>query len=64
MSQVIVGVIFVLMGFLSLIYNKRSAREYAETWGRPLKHGYKVGRFVSIIGGTFLVLVGLLLLFG
>ncbi len=63
-SYMIVGVIFVLMGLLSLIYNKRSAREYAETWGRRLSHGYKVGRFVSIFGGALLLLVGLLMLVG
>lgn len=62
MSQ-IVGIIFLLLGLLSLIYNQRSAREYAETWGRRLKHGYVVGRFILIVGGTLSMLVGLAMLF-
>ena len=57
------GIILLLLGFLSLIYNKRSGREYAETWGRRLKNGYAVGRFISIFGGTLLLLAGLLMLF-
>jgi ABC-type nickel/cobalt efflux system permease component RcnA len=61
MSQ-IVGIIFLLLGLLSLIYNQRSAREYAETWGRRLKHGYAVGRLISIVGGILLLLVGLAML--
>jgi uncharacterized membrane protein len=61
-GKIIIGIIFVLMGLLSLIYNKRSAREYAETWGRRLKHGYALGRFISIFGGILLVLAGLLML--
>jgi hypothetical protein len=63
MSQIMVGIIFVLMGVLSLIYNKRSGRGYAETWGRRLKHGYAVGRFISILGGALLLSAGLLMLF-
>lgn len=62
MSQLIVGIILLLIGLLSLIYNKRSAQEYAETWGRRLKHGYAVGRFISILAGAVLLIVGTLLL--
>jgi uncharacterized membrane protein len=58
-----VGIIFILVGFLSLIFYKRSAQEYATTWGRRLKHGYAVGRFISIFGGILLLLGGLLMLF-
>jgi uncharacterized membrane protein HdeD (DUF308 family) len=62
MSQLIVGIILLLIGLLSLIYNKRSAQEYAETWGRRLKHGYTVGRFISILAGAVSLIVGILLL--
>ena len=62
MGQILVGIILLLIGLLSLIYNKRSAQEYAETWGRRLKHGYLVGRFISIIGGALLLFGGTLLL--
>jgi hypothetical protein len=63
MGQIIVGIIFLLMGSLSLIYSKRSSRDYAESWGRRLKHGYAVGRFISVFGGILLLLAGLLMLF-
>ena len=59
----VVGIVFLLLGLVSVIYNQRSAREYAETWGRRLKHGYVVGRIVLIVGGTLLLLLGLALLF-
>jgi ABC-type nickel/cobalt efflux system permease component RcnA len=63
MAEIIVGIIFLLMGTLSLIYNKRSAQAYAETWGRRLKHGYAIGRFISIFGAILLLLAGVLMLF-
>jgi uncharacterized membrane protein len=62
MTQTIVGIILLLIGFLSLIYNKQSAQEYAGTWGRSLKRGYTVGRFISIFGGALLMIAGALLL--
>ena len=62
MEQITGGIIF-LLGILSLIYNKRSAQDYSETWGRRLKHGYAVGRFLSIFGGLLFMLLGILMLF-
>ena len=62
MEQIVGGIIF-LLGILSLIFNKRSAQDYSETWGRRLKHGYAVGRFLSIFGGLLFMLLGILLLF-
>lgn len=61
-SQIIFGIILLLIGFVSLIDNKRSAQDYADSWGRRLKHGYAVGRFISIFGGTLFLFVGTLLL--
>jgi ABC-type nickel/cobalt efflux system permease component RcnA len=62
-GETLIGILFLLMGTLSLIYNKRAAQEYAETWGKRLTHGYAIGRFVSVFGGLFLLLVGMLFLF-
>jgi putative Ca2+/H+ antiporter (TMEM165/GDT1 family) len=63
MVEIIAGVIFLVIGILSVIYNRRSARNYAETWGRRLKHGYAIGRLVSIFGGILFLLFAVLLLF-
>jgi ABC-type nickel/cobalt efflux system permease component RcnA len=62
-GETLIGILFLLMGTLSLIYNKRAAHEYAETWGKRLTHGYAIGRFISLFGGLFLLLVGMLCLF-
>jgi hypothetical protein len=59
----IAGAIIFLLGILCLIYNKRSAEEYSDTWGRRLKHGYVVGRFISIFGGILCLLLGMLMVF-
>jgi hypothetical protein len=60
-AETLVGILFLLMGILSLIYNKRAAQEYAETWGKRLTHGYAVGRFISFFGGLLFLLVAVLL---
>jgi uncharacterized membrane protein len=60
---IFLGSVLVLMGLLSIAYNKRSAEQYAHNWGRALKNGYKVGRFISIAGGIFFLLIGLLFIF-
>jgi hypothetical protein len=62
-GETLIGILFLLMGTLSLIYNKRAAHEYAETWGKRLTHSYAIGRFISLFGGPFLLLVGMLCLF-
>src|SRR5437763_1191262 len=45
---IVLGSVLLLMGLLSIAYNKRSAEQYAQNWGRALKNGYNVGRFISI----------------
>jgi hypothetical protein len=60
---IILGSVLLLMALLSIVYNKRAAEQYAQTWGRALKNGYNVGRFISIGGGVFLLLLGLLFIF-
>jgi hypothetical protein len=62
-GETLVGILFLLIGTLSLIYNKRAAQEYAETWGKRLTHGYAIGRFISLFGGVLFLLVAVLLLF-
>jgi len=62
MGQTILAIIFLLIGILSLTYNKACAREWAQTWGRGIKHGYELGRFISIFGGIMFVLFGLLMM--
>lgn len=62
MDKIAGGIIF-LLGIVCLVYNKRSAQDYAKTWGRRLKHGYVVGRLVSISGGLLFMLLGVLMLF-
>jgi hypothetical protein len=59
-GEIILGGLLLVIGVLSLAYNKRAAEQYAQTWGRTLKNGYAVGRFVSISGGIFFLLLGLL----
>jgi uncharacterized membrane protein HdeD (DUF308 family) len=60
---ILVGTFILLMGILSIGYNKPAAEQYAQTWGRTLKNGYAVGRFISIGGGVLLLLLGLLFIF-
>ena len=65
MTERIVGFIFILIGVLSLVFNKQSAKMYVEFqkgWGLE-KNAYSMGRFISIFGGVFMVLIGLLMLF-
>jgi len=62
-GETFVGVLFLVIGVLSLVYNKSAAQAYAETWGKPLTHGYAVGRFISVFGGIFLLALSALLLF-
>jgi len=62
-GETVIGLLFLLIGVLSLIYNKRAAHGYAETWGKRLKHGYAFGRFISLFGGVLLLLLSALLLF-
>ena len=58
-----IGTVLLFVGVLSITYNKRSAEEYARNWGRSLKNGYAVGRIISIAGGIFFILVGVLIIF-
>ena len=60
---IVLGSVLLLIGLLTIAYNKRSAEQYAHNWGRTLKNGYNVGRFISIGGGIFLLLMGLLFIF-
>jgi hypothetical protein len=57
------GILFLFIGILSLLYSRRAARNYAETWGKRLIHGYAVGRFISIACGILFLLFGAFLLF-
>jgi hypothetical protein len=61
----ILGVAFLLLGTISIIYNKRSADRYAEFqkgWGLEGRNGVVVGRLISILGGLMFVVIGLLCL--
>jgi uncharacterized membrane protein len=62
-GEMILGGALCVIGVLSLAYNKRAAEQYAQNWGRTLKNGYAVGRFVSISGGIFFLLLGFLFIF-
>jgi uncharacterized membrane protein len=64
MAERIFGFILILIGVLSLVFNKQSAQMYVEFqkgWGLE-KNAYSVGRLISIFGGVFMVLIGLLML--
>jgi ABC-type nickel/cobalt efflux system permease component RcnA len=64
MAERLVGLISILVGVLSLVFNKQSAQGYVEFqkgWGLE-KNAYSVGQFISIFGGAFMVLIGLLML--
>ena len=56
-GETLVGILFLLIGNLSLIYNRRAAHEYAETWSKQLMHGYAIARFISLFGGVLLLLL-------
>jgi hypothetical protein len=62
-GETLVGLLFLLIGTLSLVYNRRAAHEYAETWGKRLTHGYAIGRFISLFGGALFLIGAVLLLF-
>ena len=60
------GIIFIVVGIFSLVFNKQSAQMYAEFqkgWGLG-ENAYSVGRFISIFGGALAVFIGVLMLFG
>ena len=63
LAGTIVGSLALLIGLLSIAYNRRAAEEYARTWGRALKNGYAIGQTISIVGGMLLLLVGLFCIF-
>ena len=55
------GVAFLLLGTISIIYNKRSADRFAEFqkgWGLEGHTAVVVGRLISILGGLMFVVVG------
>ena len=62
-GEIVGGIFFLSIGVLSIICNKPAAREYAETWGKGLKHGYALGRFITLGGGIVCLLLAALMFF-
>jgi hypothetical protein len=61
----ILGIIFLLLGILSIFFNKRGAVSYAEFqkgWGLEGPRAILVGRLIGIFGGAMFVALGLFLI--
>jgi len=61
----VLGIIFLLLGILSIFYNKRGAESYAEFqkgWGLERPRAILVGRLIGIFGGGMFVALGLFLI--
>jgi hypothetical protein len=59
------GFFFLLLGALSIIYNKAGANSYAEFqkgWGLEGHRAIFVGRLIGILGGLILASLGLFML--
>jgi hypothetical protein len=59
------GLFFLLLGSLSIIYNKAGANSYAEFqkgWGLEGQRAIFVGRLIGIMGGLLVAGLGLLML--
>ena len=64
--MIILGVAFLLLGTLSIIYNKQGAHSYAEFqkgWGLEGRSALLIGRLIGILGGLIFVGLGLLIIF-
>ena len=61
----ILGIIFLLMGILSIFYNKQGAEGYVQFqngWGLDRQRAILVGRLIGIFGGVMFIGIGLLLI--
>jgi hypothetical protein len=61
-AAVLAGIVLLLIGTLPLIFSRQAAQEYAKTWGKGLKHGYAIGRLISLLAGVLCVCVAALLM--
>ena len=60
----ILAIAFLLLGSLSIVYNKKSGDSYAKFqkgWGLEGRTAILVGRLISIFGGLMFVAIGLLI---
>ncbi len=61
-----IGVLFIIVGLLSIVYYKQGAELYAEQqkgWGLEDKRAIVVGRFIGLFGGFLLLITGVLMVF-
>ena len=61
----ILGCAFLLLGTLSIIYNKHGAHAYAEFqkgWGLAERKAILIGRLLGLLGGLLFVGLGLLII--
>lgn len=61
----LLGILFVLVGLLSIFYSKQGAESYAEFqkgWGLERRTAILAGRLIGIVGGLLFVGFGLLII--
>lgn len=60
--MIILGILFVVLGVVSVIYNKAGAELYAEFqkgWGLQGRAAIVTGRLIGILGGLMFVALGI-----
>ena len=61
----ILGIAFLLLGTLSIVYNKAGANSYAQFqkgWGLQGPTAILVGRLIGVIGGLMFAALGLFII--
>ena len=62
--MIFVGILFLVLGIVSIVYNKAGADLYAEFqkgWGLQGRAATVTGRLIGIIGALMFVVLGILL---
>ncbi|HEX6716314.1 MAG TPA: hypothetical protein VF088_04350 [Pyrinomonadaceae bacterium] len=62
----ILGTMFLILGTVSIIYNKQSGQSYAafqKGWGLEGRTAIVVGRLIALIGGFLFMVIGLLIVY-
>lgn len=61
----ILGIIFILLGSVSFVYNRQGAKSYVEFqkgWGLEGTTAFIIGRLLGIVGGLVMVGLGLFMI--
>lgn len=58
----LLGILLILLGFISIVYNRQGAKSYVEFqkgWGLEGTTAFIIGRLLGIVGGLGMMGVGL-----